>query len=267
MRELVEAQRPDLLYAVTAAVGADPFAKAKDGTGYLQPAIFCATLASLARFSPAEPDFYAGHSLGEVAALVAAGSLTEEDGLRVVVGRGRLMQSAAEAAEPGAMLAVGMDAPSAAEVARRHGLTVANDNSPEQVVMSGAAAAVHAARAEVKGQGLRAFVLPIKGAFHSPAIEPVTGEFRALLDEVEFTPPRRPVFSCVTAGPLDDPRARLVEALTRGVRWRELLLALHERGVERFVEVGPGRTLTGLVRATLPGAEAVALEEMEAVRG
>lgn len=267
MRELVEEHRPDLLEAATAAVGEDPFARLKDGTAFLQPAIFCATLADLARFAPEEPAYYAGHSLGEVSALVAAGSLSDRDGLRLVVARGRLMQRAAETGPPGAMLAAELHAAAAARLAGEWGLTVANDNSPAQVVLSGEAEAIRGARAAIKERGLRASVLPIRGAFHSAAMKPAVADFRAVLDKLTFTPPRRPVLSCITATEVDDPRARLAEALTAGVRWRPLLLALRARGVDRFLEIGPGRALTGCVRATLGDVEALALEEMEPVNG
>ncbi|HEX8051877.1 MAG TPA: ACP S-malonyltransferase [Thermoleophilaceae bacterium] len=265
MRDLVERRRPDLLALAVELVGADPFERIDAGTAYLQPAIYCTTIASLHAVRALEPDLYAGHSLGELAALAAAGSISEDDGLRLVAARGRLMQRAAEAEGDGAMLAVGAGIDAATELAHAYGLTVANDNSPEQTVLSGPAAAVTDARDDVKARGLRAFRLPIDGAFHSPAMAAALPEFRALLDATEVRPPRRPVFSCVTAQEFDDVRARLAESLVRGVRWREVLLALHARGADRFVEVGPGQVLTKLARATLPGVDALPAEELEAV--
>jgi acyl transferase domain-containing protein len=267
MRELVAERRPDLLRLAEDAVGADPFERLRDGTAYLQPAIYCASLACVEGGAAIEPDLYAGHSMGELSALAAAGSLDHEDGLRLVAERGRLMQRAAEERPGGAMLAVGAGPDVAREIAGSFGLTVANDNSPEQVVLSGDGDSIDRARAEAKGRGLRASRLPIQGAFHSPLMEPVVSEFRAALDAVEFRPPRRPVLSCVTAAEFDDVRSRLAESLTHGVRWREVLLALHERGVRRFVESGPGDVLAKLVPRTLPGADAHALAELEAVRG
>jgi acyl transferase domain-containing protein len=267
MREHVEARRPDLLEAAVEAAGGDPFERIDEGTAFLQPAIFCASLVGLDALRDLEPDLYAGHSMGELTALVAAGSLSEEDGLRVVAARGRLMQRAAEEGPEGAMLAVGAGVETAAELAGPLGLTVANDNSPEQVVLSGPAEAIATARREAKGRGLRAFKLPIKGAFHSPAMAGVAGEFRAVLDDVELRPPRRPVFSCVTADEFDDVRARLTESLTHGVRWREVMLRLRERGASRFVEVGPGQVLTKLVAKTLgDGVQATPAEELEGAR-
>jgi malonyl CoA-acyl carrier protein transacylase len=158
----------------------------------------------------------------------------------------------------------------AAELARTHGLTLANDNSPEQVVLSGDGEAIAQARTAAKARGLRASRLPIKGAFHSPAMDLVAGEFSDVLARLRFRPPRAPVFSCVSAaefGDADDIRRLLAASLTHGVRWREVLLALSDRGIRRFAEVGPGEVLTKLVAVTLPGAEVVRLEELEAVHG
>jgi malonyl CoA-acyl carrier protein transacylase len=99
--------------------------------------------------------------------------------------------------------------------------------------------------------------LPVTGAFHSPMMASAVPEFRAALQSVEIADPRIPVLSAVTAEPFDDVRRRLVEALTSPVRWRETLLALHRLGAERFVEVGPGRVLTGLAKRTLRDVELV----------
>jgi malonyl CoA-acyl carrier protein transacylase len=263
MRELVSAARPDLLDLVVAQVGEDPFQRVDDGTRFAQPALYCASLAlwELAGRPPA--DFVAGHSLGELAALVAAGSVTAEDGLRLAVRRGALMQEAAKIQPGGGMLALlGQDA-AARRVATRHRLTIANDNAPGQVVLSGPGEALDAAGSAAKESGLRAVRLAVRGAFHSPAMALAVPELRAALAAVEVRPPRTPVFSCITARPIDDIRGRLAEALVRPVLWRQTLLALRDSGVNRFLEVGPGKVLKGLVRRTLPDAEAVTLDELE----
>ena len=265
MRAQVERHRPELLERAVEVVGDDPFERVDDGTRYAQPALYCASLAGWSRLGAPLADFLAGHSLGELAALAAAGSLDPVDGLRLVALRGRLMQEAGEhAAGEGGMLAViGAGDVSLEELADRHGLSVANDNAPDQVVLSGPAAGLEAARRDARSAGLRAVRLPVSGAFHSPAMAAGVEAFAAALAEVDVAPPRAPVLSGVTAEPFDDIRRRLVEGLTHGVRWRETLLGLRARGVRRLVEVGPGRVLTGLVQRTLHDVEAVAADSLE----
>jgi malonyl CoA-acyl carrier protein transacylase len=200
----------------------------------------------------------AGHSLGELAALVAAGCLAERDGLELVALRGRLMQESGERAGAGSMLALmGKGAAEhASELAEAHGLAVANDNSPQQVVLSGEESAFEGASAAAKALGLRAMELPVTGAFHSPMMAGAVPDFTAALERVEVrSPDDVVVLSAVTAAPFEDVRAQLAQALTMPVRWRETLLALRDLGADRFVEVGPGRVLTGLVKRTLKDVE------------
>ncbi|HWK17091.1 MAG TPA: ACP S-malonyltransferase [Solirubrobacteraceae bacterium] len=259
MRDLVAEVRADLLVMALDVVGEDPFPRAEEGTRFAQPAIFCASLAGWARLGRPDGDFMAGHSLGELAALVAAGSIGERDGLSLVALRGALMQQAGEQAGDGGMVAV--MGPGAADhaqaLAEAHGLAVANDNSPQQIVLSGARATLPAAVAAAKELGLRAMELPVTGAFHSPMMASAVPEFTAALERVEVQPPRVTVLSAVTAEPFDDVRARLAQALTSPVRWRETMLALHELGAARFIEVGPGKVLTGLAKRTLRDVELV----------
>lgn len=139
MREQVERWRPDLVLLARAAVGDDPFERADEGTRFAQPAIFCAALAGWRSMrDDFEPELMAGHSLGEITALVAAGAMDAADGLNLVAARGSLMQEAADAAGGGGMLAVrASDRDELAGVIADTGATLANDNSPEQVVLSG----------------------------------------------------------------------------------------------------------------------------------
>jgi [acyl-carrier-protein] S-malonyltransferase len=262
MRAEVERARPDLLQLALDVVGDDPFERAAESTRFAQPAIFCATVASLAAAEDERVGWMAGHSLGEFAALVAAGSLSAEDGLRLVALRGRLMDAAAGGA--GGMVAVGgADAAEmAAEIALESGTYVANHNSPVQVVLAGEEAAVAAARRVARGRGLRALVLPVRGAFHTPLMASTRAPFAEALADVEFAPPRVPVLSGVTAQPFEDMRAGLVDALTEPVRWQQVLEALAARGARRFVELAPGSVLTGLVRKTLPDVEMQSIAEM-----
>jgi malonyl CoA-acyl carrier protein transacylase len=161
------------------------------------------------------------------------------------------------------MMAFLGDDDAAREIAARNLLVVANDNAPGQLVLSGPGEAIEAAAHDAKEHGVRTVRLPIQGAFHSRAMAPAVPKFREALAAIDVRPPRVPVFSGVTAEPIDDVRARLAEALIRPVRWREVLAALGRRDVERFVEVGPGKVLKGLVRRTLPEAEALALADLE----
>jgi malonyl CoA-acyl carrier protein transacylase len=257
MRKAVSEVRPDLLPLVDEIVGEDPFARAEEGTRFAQPAIFCASLSGWEGLGRPDGEMMAGHSLGELAALVAAGCLSERDGLQLVALRGKLMQESGERAGDGGMLALmgAGAADHATELADAHGLAVANDNSPQQVVLSGDRGAFADASAAAKELGLRPMELPVTGAFHSPMMAEAVPEFEAALSRVEISAPRVTVLSAVTAAPFDDVRAQLAQALTMPVRWREMLLAMRERGAERFVEVGPGRVLTGLVKRTLTDVE------------
>jgi len=266
MRDEVAAARPELLALAGEVVGEDPFARVEDGTRFAQPAIYCASVVGFERLRDAGVTAvaYAGHSLGEVAALAAAGALSAEDGLRLVATRGRLMQESGERAGDGSMLA--LLGPGAADhagaVAQASGLTVANDNAPNQVVLSGARTAFGAAGEAAREHGLRAVPLPVTGAFHSPAMAGARPELEAALARIDFAPPAVTVLSSISVAPFDDVRARLADALTLPVRWRETLLALRAQGVERFVETGPGKVLTGLVKRTVPDAAALAAAQM-----
>jgi malonyl CoA-acyl carrier protein transacylase len=255
MRETVEIRRPDLLELASAEVGPDLFERASEGTRWAQPAIFCAALAGYEELKGEhEVDVMAGHSLGEITALVAAGALSAEDGLRLVAARGRLMQEAAEHTGDGGMTAVrarGDNREAIAGVAAATGVAIANDNAPDQLVLSGSLDALDRAEAELKERGVRSKRLPVAGAFHSPLMEPAVEPFRQVVQAVEIRAPRVPVISCVTAQPFDDVPALLVRALTEPVRWLEVVRALDARGVGDFVETGPGQVLTNLVRKSL----------------
>jgi [acyl-carrier-protein] S-malonyltransferase len=259
MRDLVARVAPELLEMAVAAVGEDPFPRANDGTNFAQPAIFCASLAGWEALGRPTGEMMAGHSLGELGALVAAGALDQREGLELVVLRGRLMEESGRQSGNGGMIAVlGAGASDrAAEIAEAHGLTVANDNSPVQVVISGATSRLPAALAHAKELGFRAMELDVAGAFHSPMMAAAVPEFERALAATTFATPRVTVVSAVTAQPFTDPRRELAEALTMPVRWRETMLTLHELGAERFVDVGPGRVLTGLAKRTLSGVELV----------
>jgi [acyl-carrier-protein] S-malonyltransferase len=267
MRDEVVRLRPDLLEAAIAAAGDDPFARVDEDTRFAQPALLAASLArwSGAGVEPGPGDVFLGHSLGELGALAAAGSLADTDAVVLAGTRGRLMSEAAARSAGGMVALLGASAADAARLATEHGLSVANDNAPGQLVLAGAVGALDDAVAAAKAAGLKTMRLGVAGAFHSPAMEPVRERWAEALAAVDFRPTVVPVFSCLTGRPLRDPRAALVAALTSPVRFRQTLIQLAARGAERFVEVGPGRVLTGLVRRTLPDVLAQSIEVPEAV--
>ena len=253
MRETVERRRPDLLELAFEEVGPDLFERAGDGTRWAQPAIYCAALAGADELG-VDADVMAGHSLGEITALVAADALTAEDGLRLVAARGRFMQEAAEETGDGGMTAVRAredNRDAIADVVAANGVSIANDNAPDQLVLSGAVDALDRVEEQLRDRGVRGKRLPVAGAFHSPLMEPAVEPFRAVVDSTSFAEPRVPVMSCVTAQPFEDVPNELVRALTEPVRWLDVVRALDERGVTDFVETGPGGVLTNLVKKSL----------------
>ena len=253
MRETVARRRPDLLELALEEVGPELFERAVDGTRWAQPAIYCAALAGAEELG-VEADVMAGHSLGEITALVAAGALGDEDGLRLVAARGLLMQEAAEETGDGGMTAVRAredNRDAIAEVAAANDVAIANDNAPDQLVLSGAVDALDRVEEELKERGVRGKRLPVAGAFHSPLMQPAVGPFRAVVEGIELGEPRVPVMSCVTAKPFEDIPTELVRALTEPVRWLDVMRSLDARGVTDFVETGPGHVLTNLVKKSL----------------
>ena len=231
-------------------------------TDVTQPALYVHSLAAAAVLKERghTPDQAAGHSLGEYSALAATGALGFEDGLHLVRLRGTLMAEAGHR-RPGTMAAVlGLDdeaVAAACEEASQEGSVVqaANFNAPGQVVISGDEDAVARASETLKAQGARRVVpLPVSGAFHSPLMEYAKDGLREALLETDVRAPRCPVYLNVTAAPTSDPeeiQQRLLEQLTAPVRWSETLKQMQQDGATRFVEVGTGNVLTGLVRRTL----------------
>ncbi len=258
MRDVVADVRPDLLRAVIDLVGEDPFALVDASTRYAQPAIFCASLAGWTQVRDrVDPLALAGHSLGELTALAAGGAIDEFDALALVVLRGLLMDVAGAASGGGTMLAVlGATPAQAGALASRHRVSLANDNAPGQVVLSGAPDKLKAARDDARGSGLRAVALDVTGAFHSPQMQRAVVPFREALAEIDVRPPDIPVISCATAAPFADPREELAGALVSPVRWRETMVALGAAGANTFVDVGPGAVLAKLAPRCLPGAAA-----------
>jgi [acyl-carrier-protein] S-malonyltransferase len=238
----------------------DPFERLAEGTRYQQPALFLCSVAAWDewRAEAADEDearAAAGHSLGEYAALVAAGGLEFDDAVRLVDERAAAMADAGELSAGGMLAMLGGDAQAVRALGERLGLVVANDNAPGQLVLSGPADAVAEAEEVARDEtGARVRRLDVSGAFHSTLMEPAAARLRAALEATPVHELRIPVYSNGTARPFVDVHAELAENLLRGVRWRETLLALRTAGIERFVELGPGSVLTGLVKRTLQAA-------------
>jgi malonyl CoA-acyl carrier protein transacylase len=238
-----------------------------------QPAMFARSVESF-NSAGVECDFFLGHSLGSYAALVAAGAMDAADGERVVAERGLAMAAAAKE-HPGAMMALlGCSPEGATELAEKFGLTVANDNAPGQIVITGAMDGIEAIEAAEPtdptagedARRLRLKRLPVSGAFHSPLIESAAARLSAVLADVEFGDASK-VIANGTAQPFVDPRRELAEELLGPVRFRECLLHLWELGVTEFVEFEPGGVLTGLVKRTLPEAKPVKVADLVASSG
>jgi [acyl-carrier-protein] S-malonyltransferase len=241
-------------------LGYDPFERLSEGTRYQQPALFLCSVAAWEQWREEadeedEARAAAGHSLGEYAALVAAGALQFDDAVRLVDERAAAMADAGELHAGGMVALLGGDPRGVRALATRLGLIVANDNAPGQLVLSGPADAIAEAEEAARDEaGARARRLDVSGAFHSPLMEPAAERLRAALEATPIAEPQIPVYSNGTASPFVDIRGELSENLLRGVRWRETLLAMRTAGIERFVELGPGAVLTGLVKRTLQAA-------------
>lgn len=233
-------------------------------TKVTQPAVFLhSVIRAICMGEDFRPDMVAGHSLGEFSALVAAGTLSFEDGLRLVSKRALAMQSACEL-QPSTMAAVlGLDDAKVVEVLEQiedEIVVAANFNCPGQLVISGSIAGVERACEALKAAGAkRALPLKVGGAFHSPLMEPAREELARAIEETQFATPRCPIYQNVAAKAITDPqeiKQNLIDQLTAPVRWTECVQAMVADGAERFVEVGPGTVLQGLVKKIAPTVEA-----------
>ena len=249
-----------------------------DRTENAQPAILAASIAILGALrerwaadgvTAPRPAFAAGHSMGQYSALVAAGVVSLADGIRLVRERGRLMQASGQGRD-GAMAAlIGLDDAKLPELvagASAHGVfVIANRNAPGQVVVSGERPAIEAGAELAKELGAkRAIVLPVSVAAHSPLMAEAADGMRAALANVAFSDPTEPLLANADGRPLetaDACRAELVEHLTAGVDWIGAVERMQAAGVTTFVEVGPGKVLTGLIKRIAPDAEAIATDD------
>jgi [acyl-carrier-protein] S-malonyltransferase len=224
-----------------------------------QPAIFVTSLAYLkvmpelwdeAEF--ASPSFVAGHSLGEYTALVAAKALDFADGLRLAWERGRLMQEAGERAPGGMVAIIGLDETRVEEVCLASGAQIANINSPEQIVVSVSREALASAAGLAKEKGARRVIpLEVSGAFHSPLMQPVVEGMSKAISGLTFNDPSFPIVANTTAQPISSTaeiKAELLNQICCCIQWQRSVEFMIDAGVSTFIEIGPGRVLTGLIK-------------------
>ena len=236
-----------------------------------QPAVFLhSVISAICLGDDFQPDMVGGHSLGEFSALVAAGALSFEDGLRLVHARALAMQKACEVA-PGTMAAIialpddTIEGICSEVSAEGNGVVVpANYNCPGQLVISGNVEAVNAACDKLKAAGAkRALVLPVGGAFHSPLMQPAAEELQKAIEEVEFKTPRCPIYQNVDAQAHTDAaeiKQNLMAQLTASVKWTQEVNNMIEAGATDFTECGPGKALQGMIAKIAKGNEAVTVK-------
>ncbi|RKR81113.1 [acyl-carrier-protein] S-malonyltransferase [Mucilaginibacter gracilis] len=223
-------------------------------TNVTQPAIFLHSVILAKTISNFEPEMVAGHSLGEFSALVAAGALSFEDGLRLVASRANAMQKACDI-QPSTMAAIlGLDDYTVEEICHRISNVVvpANYNCPGQLVISGTIAGIDEACEKLTAAGAkRALKLNVGGAFHSPLMELAKVELEAAIVAIEIKSPICPIYQNIDAKPYTDPaaiKANLISQLTGPVRWTQTMQRMIQDGATSFTEVGPGNVLQGLVK-------------------
>ena len=240
-------------------------------TRVTQPAVFLhSVITAICMGDEFQPDMVGGYSLGEFSALVAAGALNFEDGLRLVLARAQAMQKACEVT-PGTMAAVialpdeTIEATCAEVSAEGNGVVVpANYNCPGQLVISGNVDAVNAACEKLKAAGAkRALVLPVGGAFHSPLMQPAAEELQKAIEEVDFLTPRCPIYQNVDAQAHTDAaeiKKNLMAQLTASVKWTQEVNNMIEAGATEFTECGPGKALQGMIAKIAKGNDSVTVK-------
>ena len=239
-------------------------------TRVTQPAVFLhSVISALCLGDEFQPDMVAGHSLGELSALVAAGCVSFEDGLRLVAARAVAMQKACEAV-PGTMAAIialpdeTIEKICAEVTAEVDTVVPANYNCPGQLVISGKEEAINAACTRLKEAGAkRALVLPVSGAFHSPLMQPAQQELEEAIAKTKFQTPKCPIYQNVDGKAHTEPeeiKANLIKQLTASVMWTQEVQNMLQAGATTFVECGPGKTLQGMIAKIAKGVAEVELQ-------
>ena len=255
-KELFEKANDILGYRITDIMYAGTDEELKQ-TKVTQPAVFLhSVIKAISLGEEFKPSMVAGHSLGEFSALVAAGALNFEDGLRLVYARAMAMQKACEAAPSTMAAIVGLPDDKieeiCAEVSKEGSVVVpANYNCPGQLVISGNVEAINEACEKLKAAGAkRALPLKVGGAFHSPLMQPAKDELQAAIEKTEFSAPQCPVYQNVDGKPHTDPadiKANLIAQLTSSVRWTSCVQNMIADGADDFTECGPGKALQGMI--------------------
>ena len=255
-KELFEKANDILGYRITDIMFAGTDDELKQ-TKVTQPAVFLhSVISAMCMGEDFKPSMTAGHSLGEFAALVAAGALSFEDGLRLVYARAMAMQKACEKTPSTMAAIVGLDDEKIEEICQsinRDGYVVvpANYNCPGQLVISGNVEAINEACAKIKEAGAkRALPLKVGGAFHSPLMQPAKDELQAAIEKTEIKTPKCPVYQNVDGKPHTAPadiKANLIAQLTSSVRWTQCVQNMIADGADDFTECGPGKALQGMI--------------------
>lgn len=241
-----------------------------------QPALLTVSTAVLEVFKQHDisADYTAGHSLGEYSALVAAGSLSFEDAVFAVRNRGLLMEEAVPAGVGTMAAVIGFDQERleaiTAEVSNEEdSVQVANLNCPGQIVISGTVGGVEKASALAKEEGAKVIPLQVSGPFHSALMKPAAEKFEEILNQIAISDAKTPVIANVTAKSItskEEIKLKLIEQLYSPVRWEETVRELMDLGVDTFIEIGPGKVLSGLVKKVNRRANVIAVSDVESIQ-
>ena len=233
-------------------------------TANVQPAIMATSIAMLRASGATVPEYVAGHSLGEYTALCAAGAISLRDTAKLLRTRGDAMQTAVPVGHGLVAVVLGLDIETVREICAKTDCDVANDNCPNQVVISGAKEVVEDTLEKLKAAGAkRAMPLALSAPVHCRMQAPAAEKMRAALENVEISAPKALFISNKTADVITDPseiKEELIYQITHGVRWRESVIKMHELGITEMIEIGPGNVLTGLCGRICPEINAKKLE-------
>ncbi len=269
-RELFEKSDQILSRPLTGIIFNGP-AEELNKTSIAQPAVFIVDyiLFTLLKRGGVTPDFVAGHSLGEYAALAAAEVFSFEDGLKIIERRAELMSEAALKVDGGMVAIIGLSEKEVIEIAEDAGVEVANFNTPQQFVVSGRKDSLKKVLVKVKEKKGRAVTLRVEGPFHSSFMKEAAEQFGDFVRRFKFNSPKIPVVMNVEAMEIENPeriKSLLVKQIYSQVRWTESLIHLSNRGVEMFFNVGPGRVVGNLVQKTLPQSKVSYIEDANSLK-